>query len=124
MAGACAVRSNCFVPQQADVIADFLKLNVTGPGHGTKAIAAGSSLPSADGIKADSATQNVTLSAMEVISRALLMSGEVRLEALKVVAVAAANNVPFQQVWFRHQPDVVPWLLMVRFMIVPRTSAC
>lgn len=81
--------------------ADFLKLNVTG---------SASTDAAAD---AAAAERNVTLSSIEVISRALLETGPVRQEALRVVAVGAANNVPFQQTWLQHQPDVVPWLLMV-----------
>lgn len=54
------------------------------------------------------------MSAVEVISRALMQGGDMTAEMLRVVAVAASNNAPFQRAFLDQQRLFVPWLLEVR----------
>lgn len=76
-------------------IADFLKMNAT--------------------VESASAQQGSgEVPALEVVSQALLEGGDVRLHTLRVLAVAASNNVPFQRAVLRDQPLIVPFLVEVR----------
>lgn len=59
-------------------------------------------------------TGSPMVAAAEVIARSLMEGGELRGEMLRVVAVAAANNMPFQRAFLAEQQLFVPWLLQVR----------
>lgn len=89
--------------------ADFLKLSIGAPDarqpHDGK--------PTSLEDQSDEA-QTQRISSIEILSRALQDSGDVRVQALRVLAVAAANNVPFQKALLQQQEQLVPWLLEVR----------
>ena len=87
----CQAHNRCLTIDAAD----FLKTNATVG-------------PSSAGHEAQ------TVPALEVVSQVLLEGGEVRLQALKVMAVAASNNVPFQRSVLRDQELIVPFLVEVR----------
>jgi hypothetical protein len=55
------------------------------------------------------------VSGLEVIGQAILEGGDMRMEALKVLAVAASNNVLFQTTVLHYQKLLVPFLVDVRF---------
>ena len=90
--------------------ADFLKLSISTPQVDDKE---GAPAPATD----ETAAQEQRISSVEILSRALQGSGEVRIQALRVLAVAAANNVPFQKTLLKQQGEIVPWLLEVRHLL-------
>jgi Nucleotide exchange factor Fes1 len=95
---------HCCIPNQPVSFADFLKLNASS----TEKLTTGLYRPSS----------------VELLSRALLEDGLVRLEALRFIAVAAANNAPFQRTLLRVQNKIVPWLLSVRIVVILQVRCC
>jgi hypothetical protein len=85
--------------------ADFLKMNVTLRDQDVPSTAQ-------------------AISALEVIGQALLEGGALRVEALKVLAVAASNNVPFQRTVLHYQKLFVPFLIDVRSSPAKRPRVC
>lgn len=54
------------------------------------------------------------LGGVDVLADAMLEGGAVRLQAMRVLATAAANNVPFQEAVLKKEAGTVQWLLQVR----------
>lgn len=47
-----------------------------------------------------------------------------KVEAMRVLATAASNNVPFQQAVLQQEAGTVQWLLQARPALVPPPAAC
>lgn len=54
------------------------------------------------------------LGGVDVLADAMLEGGTMRLQAMRVLATAAANNVPFQEAVLKKEAGTVQWLLQVR----------
>jgi hypothetical protein len=60
---------------------------------------------------------------VSVLAEAMLEGGDMKLQALKALSTAAANNIKFQQGVLAQEAAIVPWLLQVRTYAVQVTAA-